>query len=276
LLKDYDKILENITTIDNNQNIKYVKHKLSNDLKYIEVYSINDLHIGDSKTDIRLFQKFKKYILSEDNKYIILNGDLMNNAIRTSVSNCYEDTMSPSEQKKWLIQELKELKSRILCITSGNHEARNKKEVDNDIMYDIAYKLDLEHLYNENGIVLKLSLGQRTVDRQVTYVFYVTHGNGGGKYVGSSVNNLENYGLAYENVDIFIMGHVHKKNGNRTSKIVVDTHNNAIYQRDVLHVISSAWQSYAGYAQKKMLRPSVKGATPIILSGTSKKFGALI
>jgi predicted phosphodiesterase len=257
--------------------MKYLKHELSRDFKSLEVYPLNDLHIGDGLTDVKLFLQFKKFILAEPHRYLILNGDLMNNAIKSSVSNCYAETMNPHEQKKWLICELKELKSRILGITSGNHENRNKKEVDNDITYDIAAALDLEHLYDENGIVMKISVGENhNKQRQVTYVFYVSHGSGGGKYVGSSVNNLENYGLAFENVDIFVMGHVHKKAASRQSKIHVDVHNNTIYQRDVLHVISAPWQDYGGYAQRKMMRPGTKGATPIILSGKSKRFEVLI
>lgn len=257
--------------------MRYIKHELSRDIKSLEVYPLNDLHIGDSKTDLKLFEQFKQYILAQQNRYIILNGDLMNNAIKSSVSNCYNETMNPSDQKKWLISQLKELKSRILGITTGNHEARSKKEVDNDITYDIACKLDLEELYDENGIIIKISVGERRdKQRQITYVFYVTHGSGGGKYVGSSVNNLENYGMSFEGVDIFVMGHVHKKNASRSSKLIVDVRNDTIYQRDVLHVISSAWQDYGGYAEKKMLRPSVKGDTPIVLSGTNKSFKAVI
>jgi len=257
--------------------MKYIKHELSRDLTSLEVYSLNDLHIGDSKTDLNLFQQFKKYILSGPNRYIILNGDLMNNAIKTSVSNVYNEVIPPSEQKRWLIRELRDLKHRILGITSGNHEARNKKDVDNDITSDIACALDLEHLYDENGVVIKVSLGERrTKDRQITYTFYVTHGSGGGKYVGSSLNNIENYGLCFEGIDVFVMGHVHKKSAARSSKIIVDVHNDTIRQRDVLYVVSSAWQDYGGYAQKKMLRPGVKGATPILLDGKTKKFEVVI
>jgi predicted phosphodiesterase len=257
--------------------MKYIKHELSRDLTSLEVYPINDLHIGDSKTDMQLFQQFKKYLLSAPNRYVILNGDLMNNAIKSSVSNCYAEIMSPFEQKKYLINELKDLKHRILGITSGNHEARNKKEVDNDITWDIAAALGLEDLYDEGGVIVKVSLGERRDgQRQITYVLYATHGAGGGKYSGSSLNNLENYGLCFEGIDIFVMGHVHKKLGGKISKIVVDVRNNTTYEREVLHVISAAWQSYGGYAQKKMLRPGAKGSTPILLNGLTKEFKAVI
>lgn len=252
---------------------KLITHSFSKEWESLEIYPLNDLHIGDPKTDLLLFNNFKKYILAQENRYIILCGDLINNAIKSSVSNVYSETMSPGEQKKWIINALKELKPRILGITSGNHEARTKKESDVDITEDIAERLGLEDLYSEEGMFLKISVGEkRNKQRQYTYVLHALHGSGGGKFVGSAVNNLENYGVNYEGVDIFVCGHVHGIAGNRSSRIIVDPRNNVISQRDVLYVISGAFQDYGGYAAKMMLRPRPKGATPIILSGTKKEF----
>lgn len=255
-----------------------ITHDLSKEFKTLEIYPLCDLHVGDDKTDLKLFDNFKKYILEKENRFLILNGDLMNNAIKSSVSNVYKETLSPHEQKKWLIQELRPLKNRILGITSGNHEARTKKESDVDLTEDIAFALGLENIYDYNCIFVKVRFGKLLgkEKKPVTYLIHATHGAGGGKFIGNSLNNLENYGLMYEGVDIFIMGHVHGRVSTRSTKIVVDPHNNITREREVLYVIASAWQDYGGYALKNMLRARCKGPTQIILDGIHKKIEVII
>ena len=68
----------------------------------------------------------------------------MNNATKTSVSNVYAETMRPREQKRKLVEMLTPLRDKILVATPGNHERRSIRDVDEDPMYDIMCKLDLE------------------------------------------------------------------------------------------------------------------------------------
>ena len=254
-----------------------ITYEFSRDWDKLEIYPLNDLHIGDAKTDVVLFQHFKKFILDQENRFIILNGDLMNNAIKSSVSNVYKETLSPHEQKKWLIRELKPLSHRILAITSGNHENRTKKEADVDLMEDIAMALNLENVYSDECVFVKVSFGRLKVNQKMsTYVIHAIHGAGGGKMIGSALNNLESYGMSYEGIDIFLMGHVHGRVATRSNKIIIDPRNNVIYEKEILYVVASAWQDFGGYAMKNMLRPRCKGKTPISLYGREKKFEVII
>lgn len=254
-----------------------ITHEFSRQWDTMEIYPLNDLHIGDVKTDLTLFRQFTKFILEEENRFLILNGDLMNNAIKSSVSNVYRETISPQEQKKWLIHELRPVSHRILAITGGNHENRTKKESDVDLTEDIAIALNLEHVYDEECVFVKISFGRSTKNQKVTtYVIHATHGAGGGKMIGSALNNLESYGMCYEGVDVFLMGHVHGRVATRSNKIIIDPRNNVIIEKEILYVIASAWQDFGGYAMKNMLRPRCKGKTPIILYGREKKFEVII
>lgn len=63
-------------------------------------------------------------ILSESNRYVVLNGDLMNTALKNSKSDVYKDTLKPSEQLELLKKELMPIKHRILAATNENHENR--------------------------------------------------------------------------------------------------------------------------------------------------------
>jgi UDP-2,3-diacylglucosamine pyrophosphatase LpxH len=242
----------------------------------LELYPLNDLHIGDPKTDLSLFRRFVNHIKEKPNRIIVCVGDLINNAIKTSVSNVYNETMPPNEQRKFIVEELRPIKDRILCFVSGNHEYRSKKDVDLNPVEWIADKLGIEH-YSEDEMALKISVGKSTVNgKPIPYGIYLTHGNGGGKRPGSALNNLELLALTLENVDIIIIGHAHKRIGYRFTCRSFDYQNKRLTPVEKLCVVSSAWQEYGGYAVRKMMIPGCKGTEPIILSGKEKKARAMI
>jgi hypothetical protein len=251
---------------------KIIFHSFPKEWEQMEIYPLNDLHIGYKHTDMKLFNQFKKFILEDERRFIICNGDLINNGIKTSISDVYEESINPREQKKKLVEELKPVKDRILGITTGNHEERSSKLTNQDVSEDVAESLGLSHLYSNNGLFIKVSLGERAdKTRQITYLIHAFHGVGGGKKSGSSINNLEDYALGFEGVDIFTMAHVHKKIGSKFVKNIVDTKNNVFYSKEQLCVIASGWQDWGGYAQRFMLKGSPKGATKILLNGRKKE-----
>jgi len=255
---------------------KLIVHDLSPEFDTLELYPLLDLHIGDKKTDEKLFESFLKYIKAQPNRFVTIQGDMMNNATKNSVSNSYEERRSPHEQKKYLKHELKAIKDRILCIVPGNHEWRSTRDVDDHPLYDVADALSLEHLYNPDGAFIKVSFGKKANKKKTTYTIGCIHGKGGGKKSGGAVNNIEDYLYSVEGLDILIMGHVHRKMAGKPSKLVIDPRNNNVTQKDVLWVIAAPWQDYGGYAFRSMLRPTTKGKTPIKLYGDHKEMVAEI
>ena len=233
-------------------------HRLP-ECKEARLYVIGDLHVGAIESNIKGWEQFVQKILQDKNAYIVILGDMMNNATRSSVSNVFEDTMRPREQKKYLMGALKCLTERILCIVPGNHEQRNK-DVDDEPLYDVACKLDLEDVYRPNCAFVKICFGnrdkgERTVPLQ-TYVLAVTHGTGGGIYTGATVNRNERFGMVLEGVDVLCVGHTHKGTISKPSKIVVDIHSNCVKQQSMTVISACSWLSYGGYAMRKMLLPS--------------------
>jgi predicted phosphodiesterase len=249
-------------------------HEFPADWECLELYPLADLHVGDPKTDIPLFQRFVRYIGEAPNRIVVGVGDLMNNAIKTSVSNVYAETMPPNEQRKWLAEELLPIKDRILCLLDGNHEHRSKKDVDLSQMEALAEKLGVP--YYQDEAALKISLGSKYNGKPATYVVYLNHGFGGGKRPGSALNNIELMALSLEGVDIVITGHVHKQMAYRFSSRVFDPRNNTVTQVPRLCVVAAPWQDYGGYAARKGYVPGVKGKTPIILHGREKVAQAII
>ena len=227
--------------------------------KDITIYPISDIHLGSLEHNSDEWNKFVEKIKKEPNSYIILNGDLINNATRSSVSNVFEDVMRPRDQKTKMIEYLTPIKDKILCAVSGNHERRSGKDADNDPMYDIMCKLALEDIYRHNTAFLKIQLGsQKEIARRggITYTIVVTHGTGGGIYTGASVNRNERFGYTIDNLDCLIVGHTHKGTVSKPDKIVIDPRNNVVLFKPFTVISTQSWLKYGGYAMQKMLLPS--------------------
>lgn len=223
----------------------------------IKVYPVSDVHLGSILHDKEGWQAFCRRVEQED-AYLILGGDLINNNTRHAVGSPFEDYIRPREQKKLMVEMLTPIKDKILCAVAGNHEARTAKDTDQDIMGDIMCKLDMEDYYAEDIAFLKLEIGRRaTRDIPITsYTMAVTHGSGGGIYTGATVNRNERFGYTIEGIDALIVGHTHKGTISKPKKIVVDSNNNVIRTKQLVVVSCTAWQQYGGYAARKMLLPS--------------------
>ena len=125
----------------------------------ITIIPVSDVHIGAQECNMAAWQSFCKSLVDVPNTYIVIVGDIVNNATKTSVSNVYEETIRPRDQKKLAVEMLTPVRDKILAMVGGNHEARTAKDADQDIMYDIANKLDLEDTYRENLAFLKIKIG---------------------------------------------------------------------------------------------------------------------
>lgn len=230
------------------------------------------MHLGAAEHMEHEWNAFCKRLLSEPNSYVILGGDLMNNATRSSVSNVFEETMRPREQKKRLVETLKPITDKILCMVSGNHERRSGKDADDDPSYDIACKLDIEDKYRENIAFLRLQFGDIKGDGRFnpTYVLTVTHGSGGGILTGGAVNRGERFGYVLDGCDAIIVGHTHKPFVTQPAKILIDARNNKVSVKPFKVISSTSWMTYGGYAAQKMLLPSSYAPQVITLCGGRK------
>lgn len=77
---------------------------------------LSDFHIGDSLCDLKLIKSVLDEVKNSDNTFIILNGDLMNNSIKNSVSSIYDEVLTPMESIVRLTSLLEPIKDRILVI----------------------------------------------------------------------------------------------------------------------------------------------------------------
>lgn len=224
----------------------------------IDIYPIADVHLGAMEHAEPEWQAFIKKVQNE-NAYVILDGDLINNGVRTcKFVNPFDETLRPREAKRRMAEYLDPIKDRILCVVTGNHERRTYKDDDQDLTYDICSKLDIEHLYRENIAYMKIGIGKRpnSGKAKVAYMFAVTHGSGGGIYTGAAVNRNERFGNVIDGLDCLVVGHVHKGFITKPAKISLNAEKEVVKMSHYTVISCVSWLNYGGYAAQKMLLPA--------------------
>lgn len=253
-----------------------ITHRFDND---ITIIPIADVHLGAAEHMEKEWCAFLEMVQKTPNVYITLGGDLLNNATKNSLSNVYDEVIRPSTAKRMMADMLAPIKDRIICSVTGNHERRSSRDVDQDPMYDIMCKLDLEHLWRENIAFVKIQLGRQENEsgtrtggyQRPSYNLVVTHGSGGGIYTGTAVLRGERFGYVIDNLDLLVLAHTHKPFTTQPGKIVIDPRNNKVTVKPFKVITATSWLEYGGYAMQKMLLPSTHCLHTIQLSSTHKE-----
>ena len=121
------------------------------DLPYadvIEVHPLSDMHIGDHQCDIKLIMERIEYIKNTPTAYAILDGDLMDTAIASSIGDTYAATLQPMEQLKKCVEIFAPIKDKILAVLPGNHENRVYKSDGLDLTELMCNQLGIEDRYS--------------------------------------------------------------------------------------------------------------------------------
>ena len=254
--------------------MRTVKVELDKSLDSIEIYTLADWHIGDKYCNISEIKDTLNYIKNTPNAYAILNGDLMNNATKQSVSDCYAEEMKPQEQLQTLCDLIEPIKDKVLFITQGNHEARTYKTDGIDLTAIMAKQLGIYDKYARVGGVLFLRFGEdRKHHRRMCYTFYITHGSGGGKKEGGKANGLCDLASIVD-TDIYIHAHTHLPMVIKENFYRLDNKNSCVAEVEKLFVNTAATLSYGGYGQQFKFKPANTTSPIIYLNGHKKRFSA--
>lgn len=256
--------------------MKSVKVSLDSSLDEVELHVWSDWHIGDKSCNLSDIKAEIDSVAANDKAYVILNGDLMNNATKTSVSDSYAEQIPPMEQLNTLCELLEPVKHKVVLVSIGNHEARTYRTDGIDLMALVAQQLGIADRYVKEGGILFLRLGllrRHDRKRQVCYTFYVTHGSGGGKKEGAKATILADMASIVD-TDIYVHGHSHLPMIMKEGFFRIDVSNSTVARVDKLFVNTSAALEYGGYGQTYEFKPSSTHNPIIYLSGTKKHFTA--
>ena len=260
-----------------------IKIDLPRELSSVELHIFADEHVGDEHCDIkRLIQRIE-YVKNTPSAYCILNGDILDNATKTSIGDTYMQEFNPMEQLQKAVDLFSPIKDKILCITHGNHENRTYKKEGINLSALIARQLGISERYTPTAAVIFLRFGEvprRAKEtngsgnvRKICYTLYVLHGSGGGRKEGAKAIRLADMASIID-TDIYIHSHTHLPMIMKQGFHRIDPRNNTVALVDKLFVNTAANLDYGGYGEASEFKPSSKETPVIYLSGTEKRFKA--
>lgn len=254
------------------------------DWPHANIYILADLHIGDPGCDESEVSARVKAAADDPYGLIVCNGDLMNFAMRNSVSDVYGELMSPMQQIAYLVNLLRPAKDKIIGVTAGNHEQRTYKSDGIDVTRLVCRELGIEDRYAPEGIMIFLRFGTRAPkDRhgkdgrnpRQWYSIYATHGSGGGRKEGAKAIRLADM-AAIVDADIYIHSHTHLPMVMKQSFFRADSSNCSVKQTPKLFVNTGAALGYGGYGQAQEFKPASTDTAHIHLDAKQKRATATL
>ena len=260
-----------------------IKIDLSQDISQLEIHPFADEHIGDEHCDIKRLLERIEYVKNTPNAYCILNGDILDNATKTSIGDVYMQEFNPMGQLEKAVEIFSPIRDKILCITHGNHENRTYKKEGINLSRLIARQLGLEEKYTPTSAVLfirfgKVPDGKKESNgsgklRKICYTIYTLHGSGGGRKEGAKAIRLADMASIID-TDIYIHSHTHLPMVMKQGFHRIDYRNSSVAFVDKLFVNTAANLKYGGYGEAGEFKPSSMDTPIIYLNGTKKEFNA--
>ena len=258
-----------------------VRADFPTDWPHANVYTLADLHIGDAHCDESEVLARVKAVQDDPYGLCVLNGDLMNTALKTSVSDVYGEILSPMQQISHLVTMLRPIADKIIGVTAGNHENRVYKSDGIDVTRLVCRELGIEEKYAPEGVLIFLRFGTKANPQHVKegrnprqwYTIYATHGSGGGRKEGAKAIRLADM-AAIVDADVYIHSHTHLPMVMKQSFFRADSSNCTAKQVPKLFVNTGAALGYGGYGQSQEFKPSAVASPVIHLDAKHKRMSA--
>ena len=212
----------------------------------IRIWPIADVHIGAKECDLPGFTSFLRRVQADDDSYILLVGDLVDNGIRSASSptDIYAATLQPEQQIAKAVELLEPVAGKILGAVGGNHERRTTKAVNIDIMSYICSLLHIPELYRPNMAFLRIELSNGNTHD--SYAIMMTH--------GKTANKKKQFTSIVEGVDACIYAHTHTPDIVIPSRIRFN-HRNTISFHEVVSLTACSWLHTGGYGLSGLYLP---------------------
>lgn len=256
--------------------MKAIEINLGAEVGSARIIPVADAHIGDRCCDIQLLRETIGRIRDGENTYCVLNGDLLDTAVATSIGDTYGADIQPMQQLETAVSLFGGISDKILCVTHGNHENRVYKSDGIDLTALMCRQLGIYDRYSDTTAYLFIRLGNNTRhQRPTSYTMYVTHGGGGGRKVGGKFNRLQDLSGICD-ADIYVHSHTHVPAVFRERFFRSYPTSSTVSLEERVFVNTSAYLDYGGYGDVQGYRPNSKMSPVIVLSGKEKKISVEI
>jgi hypothetical protein len=252
------------------------------DFDQIIVRPIGDVHVGNPYQDTNYLVGLVRDIKDTENMYWIGCGDYIeSNLKRQKHAGVYSDLLTPKEQVDEFIRLFDPIAGKCIGLIGGNHDHRVLHDTSFDPARMIAKDLGLEGKYVDDGLVIRLQFGKRTVrsggrrqqrgSAKCHYTLYVTHGASGSALISGKALSLQRAGDVCV-ADVVIGAHVHTELAFRDI-IYTPTHWDKIEcsARERIYVNTGSLIKTTAYARTARYRPTTVGVPKIMLDTRREK-----
>lgn len=223
-----------------------------------KLYPIGDIHYGHPSCDLEKLERFISWIERQENAYILLTGDMIENGTRHSLGRAvYEQLVNPEEQVEGIVQLFAPVWDRVLGVLSGNHEERTTNLSGFDPARAIAHRL--RATYFPTTAYLDIWVGEHKME------VFATHGYGSAKFPHTRLKNIMDYNR-FIPADVYVTGHFHDLNTLRDCRIVKNPSTMELELRKRYYVVAGSFLKYFDtYAERQGHYPTGVGAPKIAM-----------
>lgn len=236
--------------------MRYYRYEAPAKANAVTIYPIVCVHAGAEQHDEKFFDDTIARIKDDPTARWLYMGDGGECVTKLSKGDVYNQTMSPMEQQRYLIQKLKPIHAKGLFAIDGNHGRRIYKETGLSFDETLATGLQLPYLGNSTFWHLKVG--------RSLYSVYTHHGIDSGVAISSKINAAKKLELLVE-ADAIISAHSHIALEFPPKYTAYLGDNGIKYRTTHQYVAGSAYDSRTGYAEEK-------GYPPIVPSYISIRF----
>lgn len=177
-----------------------------NEHKSMYVVFLGDIHYGNKYFNPAYLDRAFRFIDKNRNKCrVVLMGDLMEVATKTSVGrSVYDEAYPTQKQFEKAIEDFKPYADLVDIVIEGNHEERIIRDTSFEIIQEFCHRIDRIDAYGRFSGIVNYNLSTN-----LTYSLYAWHGATGGTKETSVINGL--LGMRERCVaHLYAMGHTHK------------------------------------------------------------------
>jgi len=226
----------------------------------IKIIPFGDLHYGATECNMHRAKETINWIKDEPNTRVILMGDLLNSATKTSVgAGPFEENVSGQKQYDDIVKFLYPIKNKIYGSLIGNHEYRIFKETGYNVTKILAKELN--HKYYGFGCFLRL----RILDQN--YIIYATHGSSGATLPYTKIKRALDLG-SFIDADIYLYAHVHSLQIHTQQYKKINLKKGIVTNFKKYFILTGHYLNYEdSYAEMKNIKPEKQGSPTITLTG---------
>lgn len=171
------------------------------DIETLEILQMTDVQFGHKACDTDTVDKYLAWVLSQENRYILFGGDMVDAGHVQSKGSPFEQVGDPQEELWRFCKLFAPVRHRVLGYVGGNHERRAIPTF-GDIGKSIAAILELP--YSPGKQHIDIIFGDHK-----PFKISMWHGGGSGQTKGSIANGLVRF-MNQADSQLYLLGHLHQ------------------------------------------------------------------